>query len=135
MFGKDYSGTPGSLILLNKHRFLNYYLSFRDAKPNSVFYIDCTIIVMRCAIWYHLYNLKNVKNTHRGVLFLVKLQAEAKLTLLHECFSRFLNCKNGTKSCNAIHLFFALIWTFLTIIDNRNSISHPDKFPYVKTFC
>ena len=27
-----------------------------------------------------------------------------KLTLLHECFSRFLNCTNGTKSCNASHL-------------------------------
>ena len=23
---------------------------------------------MRCAIWYHLYYLKNVKNTHGGVL-------------------------------------------------------------------
>ena len=23
--------------------------------------------VMRCTIWYHLYNLKNVKNTHGGV--------------------------------------------------------------------
>ena len=23
--------------------------------------------VIRCAIWYHLYNLKNVKNTHGGV--------------------------------------------------------------------
>ena len=22
-----------------------------------------------CAIWYHLYNLKNVKKTHGGVLF------------------------------------------------------------------
>ena len=31
--------------------------------------------MMRCTIWYHLYNLKNVKNTHRGVLILVKLQA------------------------------------------------------------
>ena len=29
---------------------------------------------MFCAIWYHLYNSKNVKNTHGGVL-LVKLQA------------------------------------------------------------
>ena len=26
---------------------------------------------MRCAIWYHVYNLKNVKNTHGGVLLLV----------------------------------------------------------------
>ena len=27
-----------------------------------------------CRIWYHLYNFKNVKNTHRLVLLLVKLQ-------------------------------------------------------------
>ena len=27
--------------------------------------------VMRCAIWYHLYDFKNVKNTHGGVLLLV----------------------------------------------------------------
>ena len=32
---------------------------------------------MFCAIWYHSYNLKNVKNTHGGALILVKLQAEA----------------------------------------------------------
>ena len=32
---------------------------------------------MRCAIWYHLYNLKNVKNTHGGVLILAKSQASA----------------------------------------------------------
>ena len=31
--------------------------------------------VIRCAIWYHLYNLKIVKNTHGGVLLLVKLKA------------------------------------------------------------
>ena len=31
--------------------------------------------VIRYAIWYHLYNLKNVTNTHGGVLLLVKLQA------------------------------------------------------------
>ena len=30
---------------------------------------------MRCAIWYHFYSLKNMKNTHGGVLILVKLQA------------------------------------------------------------
>ena len=29
---------------------------------------------MFCAIWSHLYNLKNVKNTDRVVLLLVKLQ-------------------------------------------------------------
>ena len=30
---------------------------------------------MFCAIWYHLYNFKNVKNIHGRVLLLVKLQA------------------------------------------------------------
>ena len=57
--------------------------------------------VMRCVIWYHLYSFKNVKNSHRGLLFLVKLQAILKVTLLHGCFSNFLNCKNGAKPCNA----------------------------------
>ena len=30
--------------------------------------------MMLCAIWYHWSNLKNVKNTHGGVLLLVKFQ-------------------------------------------------------------
>ena len=33
--------------------------------------------VMRWAICYHLHNLKHVKNTHGGVLLLVKLHAKA----------------------------------------------------------
>ena len=33
--------------------------------------------VIRYAIWYHLYYLQNVKNTHGGVLPLVKLQVQA----------------------------------------------------------
>ena len=32
---------------------------------------------MRWAIWYHLFNLKNAKDSHGGVLLLVKLQAKA----------------------------------------------------------
>ena len=36
-----------------------------------------SVYVMRCVIWYHLYNSKNVKNTHGGVSRLVKLQASA----------------------------------------------------------
>ena len=40
---------------------------------------------MCCTIWYHLHILKIVKNTHGGVLLLVKV------TLLHRCFLRFLN--------------------------------------------
>ena len=51
------------------------------------------LYVMLCVISYHLYNLKNVKNTHGGVLLLVNLLAKAcnllKVTLLHECLLRF----------------------------------------------
>ena len=55
--------------------------------------------VIRYAIWYYLHNLKNVKNTHGGVLTLV-----LKLTLLHGWFSRFLNCTNGIKWRNTPHI-------------------------------
>ena len=47
---------------------------------------------MRCAIWYHLCNSKNVKSTHGGVSILVKLQASV------------LNFTNGNKSRNASHI-------------------------------
>ena len=46
------------------------------------------------AIWYHLNNLKNVKNTHGGVLFLAKLQA----------ISKCAKCTNGNKSRNASNI-------------------------------
>ena len=45
----------------------NYYFSMSDK-----------IYVMFCSVWYLLYNLKNVKNTHGVVLLLVKLQAKSK---------------------------------------------------------
>ena len=45
-------------------------------------------------------NLKNLKNTHGGMLQSVKL----KVTLFHGCFSRFLNCTNGTKSQKVPHI-------------------------------
>ena len=64
--------------------------------------------VMRCGIWYHFYNLQNVKNTHGGVLILVKLQG-LKLTLPHGCFSSFLNCTNDIKSRNASHIQYKRI--------------------------
>ena len=56
---------------------------------------------MGWAIWYHLYNLENLRKIRGGVLLLVKLQPPAtllKVTIPHECFSRFLNYINGTKS-------------------------------------
>ena len=58
---------------------------------------------MLCAISYHLHNLKNVNSIHGGVLLLLKLQA-CKETHLQRRFSRFLNCRNGTKSCKTSHI-------------------------------
>ena len=34
---------------------------------------------MLCAIWYQLYNLKNVKNTHEGVLITFRLHSATLL--------------------------------------------------------
>ena len=67
---------------------------------------------MLCTIWYHLHNLKNVKNTNRGVLLLVKLQA-IKVTLLNGCFSCFLNCANGIKSRKAYNMMAHLAFNRL----------------------
>ena len=48
------------------------------------------LFVMRCAIWYHLYNLKNMKKTHGGMLLLLKLQVTLlKVAILHGCFDVF----------------------------------------------
>ena len=58
--------------------------------------------MMLCVIWYHLYNLKNVKQTDGGVLLLVKLQAKAcnhtKIDTPPWVFLCFLDCTNETKS-------------------------------------
>ena len=65
---------------------------------------------MRCAIWYHLSQLKKVKNIHGGVLLLKKVQAATllKVALLHGCFSRFLNGANDIKSRKAAYLFLKM---------------------------
>ena len=55
------------------------------------------INVVCCAIWYHFYNLQNLKLQPATLL---------KLTLLHGCFSRFLSCRNGTKTRNAPQAVF-----------------------------
>ena len=53
--------------------------------------------------------LINVKNTNGGMLLLVKL---LKVTLLHRCFYRFLNCTNDIKSHKASPIVHVLIQYF-----------------------
>ena len=68
---------------------------------------------MRCAIRYYLYNLKNVKNTHGGVLILVKLQVSAynftKINIPTWVFFKFLNFTNGTISRNAPRIWYPVM--------------------------
>ena len=62
---------------------------------------------MLFVIWYQLYDLKDVKNTHGGVFLLVKLEAEAynfttkSNTPPWVFFTFFLHCTNGIKSRKA----------------------------------
>ena len=53
-------------------QYYNYFLDIL-IKRSQVIKNQCKYVV-RCAICYHLYNLKNIKNTHGGVLILVKLR-------------------------------------------------------------
>ena len=52
-----------------------------------------------CAVCNHLYNSKNVKKTHGGMLHLPATLL--KLTLFHGCFSRFFELYSGTESRKA----------------------------------
>ena len=72
-------------------------------KPCSVFRIFNLLYEMLCAVWYHLYNLKNVKNAHGGVLLLLKLQV-TKSNTPPWAFLTFFNCTNGTKLRKASHI-------------------------------
>lgn len=63
------------------------------------------VYVMLCAICYHFYNLKNVKNTLWGVLLLVKKSATLlKVTLLSGYFLRFLSYTNSIESRKVSHM-------------------------------
>ena len=72
----------------------------------SFTFLDVTVTRRNCKIfdalrvWYYLNNLKNVKNNHGGELLSLKLQVEvcnfSEALFLLGCYSRFLNCTNGT---------------------------------------
>ena len=64
----------------------------------------CWNIVMRCAIWYHLCNLKNLKkHPWRSVTFSSKVAGQKR-----GCFSHFLSCTNDAKSrkTSAVESFY-----------------------------
>ena len=76
-----------------------------------------TLYETLCAIWYHLYSLKNVKITHGGVLLLVKLQESCKLAYKFGCFSRFVK-----------------LYKWYQIAQRTTYISIPQYGTYIKLF-
>ena len=94
----------------------------------SFTFLDVTVTRRNCKIfdalrvWYHLNNLKNVKNTHGGELLLLKLQVEvcnfSEALFLLGCYSRFLNCTNGTHRPK--RLIYMLFFVFNTFTSNTS---------------
>ena len=74
---------------VNSSRFI-WFPRLVDYKSN---------IYMWCVARYGT-TLKNVKNNYGGPLHLLKV------TLLHGCFLRFLNCTNDTKSRSASQRYY-----------------------------
>ena len=75
-----------------------------NIKKRNIVSISCKI----CDLLHDLVpfvQFKKRENTHGGVLLLdLKPATLQKVALVYGCFSRFLNCANGTKSRNASHM-------------------------------
>ena len=83
------------------------------------------IYVMRCAIWYHLYNfIKTWKTPMEECYFL-------KVTFLHGCFSRFSYCTNGIKSRKTSHMDVC-ITSYFEIKALKSIIINIVKLPFEK---
>ena len=58
-------------ILLSKEKFNVHF--YEAVQSFSTTFAESTLIFETlCAIWYHLHNSENVKNSYEGVLHLVK---------------------------------------------------------------
>ena len=74
---------------------------------------------MFLAMRYRLYNLKNVKNTHEGVLLFSNTPPWV--------FSRFLNCRNDAKSRKAP--YFKLNMHYLIVLASWMMMIHVQSAP------
>ena len=88
---------------------LNFEIILKEISRNN---LKSATFVTR-VIRYRMYNFKNVKNSHGGVLLLVKLQAETcnftKSNTLPWVFSLFLNRTNGTKPHKTSQEIFSIL--------------------------
>ena len=73
--GCYHSRWPVFFLPMNSRKYQNFH------DPESVLISSVFTKILNealCAIWDHVYNLKNVKSTHGVVLLLVKLHAKVK---------------------------------------------------------
>ena len=84
------------------------------------FFTISIIYVVRWAIWYYLFNLKNVKNTHGGVLMLVKF---TKINTPPWVFFTFFELykwyqieQRTTYPCTFLHVLTILYFLTITIV-------------------
>ena len=68
---------------------------------------------MRCAILYHLYNLKDVKNTHGRVLLLIKVLVKKACDFTKTKTWVFLHNPNGVVANRAKYLIYIQVFTGL----------------------
>ena len=66
---------------------------------------------MLCKIWYHLYNLKNVENTNRGVLFL-KACNFTKSNTPQWVFFTFFKLHKWYQIVQSVSTILFRFWTF-----------------------
>ena len=71
------------------------------------FYVKLFLIIYVLGDLLLFVQFKNHEKTHGGVLLLY-FATLLKLTPVHGCCSRFLNCTNGTKSRNTSHILESL---------------------------
>ena len=134
MFSGDLKGTLG-------RKGLNSVLTLGLISKN---YYKFESIVLCCAIWYHFYNLKNMKNTHGGVRLLVMFQSKTwnstkskvrpffAVEILTQNLVCAYVCVSGGKKCSFFGKFgvlcfleipvlkFALLPYYRPIVNSRN---------------
>ena len=86
---------------------LNFEIILKEISRNN---LKSATFVTR-VIWYRMYNFKNVKNSHGGVLLLVKLQAET-------CnFTKSNTPEHGQKLCGILKLSkFSVFLSFIFFV-------------------
>ena len=83
--------------------------------------------MMVSAIWYHLYNLKNVKNTHEEVILLVNMQLQSyhsSMCVFHVILTIQMvpNRANSTKSSCIVNITSREVTVQSTLQGQLNNI-------------